>query len=377
MTTFSLKPRFRPRPGHAEIRVLVGQVQVAGVVGGFRDAPGHAERRRRSLICRLTIRAARLLDQAAGRRAHHERGHQILEHRSRPGDQGGAAIDGRDGSTQAKPVPGRDIALGDGHEAREPRFGGEQVVAARVESSLGDAIADRQELSLGIRRKPNSIGPGHGVGTIARARQGGDRGLLRRPVAPRRRAGGYGSSRVNGLGPARHFGAGRILLVCGEVASAATTRSPSVASLAVCPAMSRRFTRNSLQRVCQGIERRIELAALRSLRAGPVREVAQRVAGEQERVPDAGDPFRMRRAAADDLPQALASAIRWPARLPLSTEETYLRLQRAQVCVSYQLKKWPRKRWSCSIVASVASSRSTVSSVPIQPKSRAATTERR
>ena len=36
------KPALQPEAGHAEIRILVGELQVAGVVGGFRNAPGHA-----------------------------------------------------------------------------------------------------------------------------------------------------------------------------------------------------------------------------------------------------------------------------------------------------------------------------------------------
>ena len=35
----------QPEAGHAEVRILVGELQVAGVVGGFRNAPGQAERR--------------------------------------------------------------------------------------------------------------------------------------------------------------------------------------------------------------------------------------------------------------------------------------------------------------------------------------------
>ena len=33
----------QPQAGHAEVRVLVGEFQVARVVGGFRNAPGQAE----------------------------------------------------------------------------------------------------------------------------------------------------------------------------------------------------------------------------------------------------------------------------------------------------------------------------------------------
>ena len=37
---------------HAEVGILVGHLEVAGVVGGFRDAPGNAERRRIALLAR-------------------------------------------------------------------------------------------------------------------------------------------------------------------------------------------------------------------------------------------------------------------------------------------------------------------------------------
>ena len=97
----------QPQPRHAEIRVLVCQFQVAGVVGGFRDAPGQAERR---AIGHLPAddEAARLLEQAAGRRAHHQRRHQIFEHRSRPGDQRRAHADRRDGSARAGTSAGKE-----------------------------------------------------------------------------------------------------------------------------------------------------------------------------------------------------------------------------------------------------------------------------
>ena len=71
--------------------------------------------------------------------------------------------------------------------------------------------------------------------------------------------------------------------------------------------------------------------------------------------------------------QALDSASRWPARLPLSTDDTYSGSSRRRSRVSYQLYRCPRKRSRLPTVASVASRRSTISSVPIQPKSRAVT----
>src|SRR5450755_2768609 len=96
---------------------------------------------------------ARLLDQAAGRRAHHQSWHQILEHRSRPGDQRRAVFDRGDGPPEPEPVTGWDVALGDRHKARETRLGGEQVVTARIELALRDEITNGEELSIRVQEE--------------------------------------------------------------------------------------------------------------------------------------------------------------------------------------------------------------------------------
>ena len=59
--------------------------------------------------------------------------------------------------------------------------------------------------------------------------------------------------------------------------------------------------------------------------------------------------------------EASPSAMRWPARLPLSTEEIYLGLNARRSVVSYQLSKWPRYRSNFFIDPNVASSRSDAS----------------
>jgi hypothetical protein len=87
----------QPEPGDAEVRVLIGVLEVAYVVGGLRDSPRRVER---GAVAHLPAddEAARLLDQAAGRCAHHERRHQVLEHRARPGNERRAASDRGDGT---------------------------------------------------------------------------------------------------------------------------------------------------------------------------------------------------------------------------------------------------------------------------------------
>ena len=135
------QPALQAQARDAEVRILVGELEVAHVVGRLRDAPGHVEL---GAVGDLPAhdQAAGLLEEAPGRRAHDERGHQVLEHRSRPGDERRAVAERGDGAPEPEPVPRRDVALGDRHEAREARLRGEQIVAARIELAFGDAIAN-------------------------------------------------------------------------------------------------------------------------------------------------------------------------------------------------------------------------------------------
>ena len=107
-----------------------------------------------------------LLEQAADRRAHHQRRHQVLEHRARPRNQRRAAIDRRHRAPQPEPVPRRNLALGDRDETRQPRFRREQVVTIGIETPVGDAIADRKQLARGIEQEVEL----HRVEHLARSR---------------------------------------------------------------------------------------------------------------------------------------------------------------------------------------------------------------
>ena len=48
---------------------------------------------------------------------------------------------------------GRDVALGYGDEAGQPRLGGEEVVVVRVRIALAHAIADREKVARGVEEK--------------------------------------------------------------------------------------------------------------------------------------------------------------------------------------------------------------------------------
>ena len=175
------KAAFQTQTRDSEVRILIGEFQITDVVGGLRNPPRHTER---GAISDLPAddETARLLEQTAGRCAHDERRHQILEHRSRPGDERRAASDRRDGASEPEPVPRGDFALGDCHETRKARLGGEQVVAARVENALRGPIADREELALWIEEKAEFHRAGHGP-----------RRLLERRQAPFQGVGGVGA----------------------------------------------------------------------------------------------------------------------------------------------------------------------------------------
>ncbi len=103
-------------------------------VGGVAHLAGHDE-------------PVGLVEQAAGRCAHHEGGHQVLEHGPGPRDQGRAATDGRQRAAEPEPVVRGDIALGDRQEAGQAGLGGEEVVVARIQRAVADPKPDREELA--------------------------------------------------------------------------------------------------------------------------------------------------------------------------------------------------------------------------------------
>ncbi len=169
------QPALQPQPGDTEARVLIGQVEVADVVRGLRDSPRDAVGRAvRDLA--LDDEPARLLEQAALGRPHDQRGHEVLEHRSRPRHQRGAQLERRHRAAKTEPVRGGHLAARDGEEARQTGLGREQVVATLVEDAVGDAEPDGEELAGAVEEE----------GEVHALREG-DRGSGQRLRAPRRR----------------------------------------------------------------------------------------------------------------------------------------------------------------------------------------------
>ena len=55
--------------------------------------------------------------------------------------------------SKPEPVPRRQVALGNGDEAREARFRGQQVVAAFVQGAVANHEADGQEQALLVQEE--------------------------------------------------------------------------------------------------------------------------------------------------------------------------------------------------------------------------------
>ena len=98
------------------------------------------------------------------------------------------------------------VALGDGDEAREARFGGQEVVGAAVEAAVRDAVADREELAGRVEEEAELHGLEElGGGAARRAR--------RRPASARAAAAERArlsmSASMRAIGAARRVGGPR------------------------------------------------------------------------------------------------------------------------------------------------------------------------
>ena len=191
--------------GHAEPGILVSLSEVTGVESRLGDSPRHA------VLVGVTDLAVDdqpigVLQHAADGGSHHEGRHQVLEHRPGPRDQGGATADGSQRATEAEPVFGIDVALGDRHEAGETGFRGEQVVVARIQRSVADAETDREQLADWIEQEVELHLPGESLGKVGgRLEPSNECGRRRWSLAgdARRRIGCFGECRELGPVPRR------------------------------------------------------------------------------------------------------------------------------------------------------------------------------
>ena len=140
------------QPGYAEGTVLIVPFEILGIVRGFRDPPRHTTVLG-VLDLSLDNRRIRFVQQRAGIRLHHQRRHQVLEHRGAPREQRAQRAGRRQRSSEPEPVIGRNLARGDREEAGQAGFRCERVVVRRIEPSLRDVVSDGEELTYWIEQE--------------------------------------------------------------------------------------------------------------------------------------------------------------------------------------------------------------------------------
>ena len=256
-------------------------------------------------------------------------GHEIFEHRARPGKQRRAAAERGDAMSEPEPVTRRQVALGDGDKAREARFRGQQVVAAFVERAVADHEADREEQPLFVQEEAELHRQGHFPRPAGDAPRVGSQDIRRAEVAP------VTGDRRKPPAPRR---------ACPKRLRRARSRRPSARSTRVAAGAASAVKRpgrvspsRSPGSASQGhADGFVELTPRHSFGAALVVKVSiSSRSGRGHR--------RCRRAArgssgpSHQSSHALASAMRCPARLPLSTEETYADPAARNSRVSYQL----------------------------------------
>ena len=80
----------------------------------------------------------------------HQRGHQVLKHRTRPRAQAGLRAAGKKWPAQRRPVAHRHIPFGDGPQTGEARLRCQQVIEASIQLLFGDTEAEVQQVPLAV-----------------------------------------------------------------------------------------------------------------------------------------------------------------------------------------------------------------------------------
>ena len=83
--------------------------------------------------------------------------------------------------SKPEPVPRRQVALGDGDEARKARFRGQQVIGAFVERAVANHVADGKEQALLVQEEAELHGQRHFPRRAADGRQSGREIVGRKP----------------------------------------------------------------------------------------------------------------------------------------------------------------------------------------------------
>ena len=138
------KPAFESQAGHAECPVLVVEMNIDGIVTTFRNAPRHP-----ALFSILDLpghsRLAGLIEQCVFVRGHHQKRHEVFEHRTAPRKEDRPSSGGSKQTSQGKPALLRHLPLSNRDETAKPRFRSQQIIVTRVPSAFTDVVPDSQK----------------------------------------------------------------------------------------------------------------------------------------------------------------------------------------------------------------------------------------
>ena len=141
-----------PEAGDPEVRVLVGQIEVAHVVGRLGDPPGHPVLRAVADLA-PDDEAIRLSSRLPGGERMTSAGirySNIEPDQETRADPSATGVIGRPRWNQCETGTS---PLAIAMKLVEPRLGGEEVVAAGIEAAVRDAVADREDLARGIEEE--------------------------------------------------------------------------------------------------------------------------------------------------------------------------------------------------------------------------------
>ena len=137
---------------NAEGLIVVVAFLVFLSIAGFRDAPRNAALPREGALD-FDHSAERARDKRVRVAAHPERGHQVLEHGARPGDQDRAPVCQRVGAAQFEPALLGSLAFGYCDEGGDAGFARKHVIASLVQVLGLHLVSNREQQARAVQQE--------------------------------------------------------------------------------------------------------------------------------------------------------------------------------------------------------------------------------
>ena len=147
------EPTLESQSGHAEGAVLVAHLLIACIVSRLRDAPGHSPPPAIGDVA-ADGGPAGSIEQGVFVGGHYQQRHQVLKHRTAPGEERRSAAGGGEQPSQGKPVGLFQLLLRDQNKTDQTGLRCQQIIEARVGAVLRHIEADGEQPPLGVIEKP-------------------------------------------------------------------------------------------------------------------------------------------------------------------------------------------------------------------------------